>query len=155
MIYGAPGDRNMSRLLALLARARVLPVPGGHHLHQPVHVGDVASAVLAAAERPGSIGRSYDVAGPLPLPFSDLLRAAASAVGSRARFVPVPLRPLAAAAGAYQRLSRHPAFRAEQLRRLGEDKAFAIGDAVADLGYWPCPFRDGITAEARALGLAA
>ncbi len=38
MIYGAAGDRNLSRLLALLARMRgapvppVLPVPGGGHL---------------------------------------------------------------------------------------------------------------------------
>ena len=39
-------------LLALLARAPLLPVPGGgRHLQQPVHVADVADAVLAAAER--------------------------------------------------------------------------------------------------------
>jgi len=39
MIYGAPGDRNLSRLLALLSRAPMLPVPGGgRHLQQPVHV---------------------------------------------------------------------------------------------------------------------
>jgi uncharacterized protein YbjT (DUF2867 family) len=49
MIYGAPGDRNLCRLLPLLRRAPVLPVPGGAHLQQPVHAADVAHAVLAAA----------------------------------------------------------------------------------------------------------
>jgi uncharacterized protein YbjT (DUF2867 family) len=155
MIYGAPGDRNLSRLLVLLKRAPVLPVPGGRGLHQPVHAADAADAVLAAVERPAAIGRSYDVAGPQPLPFTDLLRICAAAVGSTARFVPVPLPPLIAVARAHQRLSRHPWITAEQLRRLGEDKAFAIGAAAADLGYTPRPLTEGIRAEARALGLAA
>src|ERR1039458_5855430 len=70
MIYGAARDRNLSRLLMLLSRtrARVLPGPGGgRHLQQPVHVADVADAVLTAVERPGAAGMTYDVAGPEPL----------------------------------------------------------------------------------------
>src|SRR5205814_7044896 len=75
MIYGAPGDRNLSRLLVLLARARrgraplpvslplPLPVPGGgRRLQQPVHVADLAEAVLRAVERPQAVGRRYNVA---------------------------------------------------------------------------------------------
>jgi uncharacterized protein YbjT (DUF2867 family) len=155
MIYGAPGDRNLSRLLALLARAPMLPVPGGgRHLQQPVQVADVADAVLAAAERPGTAGCCYDVAGPEPLTFAELLRISACAVASRTRFVPVPLTPLVAMARGYERLSQHPKISAEQLRRLAEDKAFVIEDAERDLGYAPRPFRAGIRAEAEAMGLA-
>ena len=155
MIYGAPGDRNLSRLLALLARAPMLPVPGGgRHLQQPVQVADVADAVLAAAERPGTAGSCYDVAGPEPLTFAELLRVSARAVASRTRFVPVPLTPLVAMARGYEQLSHHPKIRAEQLRRLAEDKAFVIEDAERDLGYAPHPFPAGIRAEAEAMGLA-
>jgi uncharacterized protein YbjT (DUF2867 family) len=153
MIYGAPGDRNLSRLLVLLRRMPVLPVPASAGLQQPVHVADVADAVLAAAERPGTAGSTYDVAGPEPLTFEELLRAAARATGRRTRFVPVPLAPLAAAARGYELVSRHPRIRVEQLRRLAEDKAFAIDAAVRDLAYAPRSFADGIAAEARALGL--
>lgn len=156
MIYGDAGDRNLSRLLRVLSRAWVLPVPGaGSCLHQPVHVADVASAVLAAAERDATVGSRYDVAGPEPFPFTELLGTCAHAVGSRARLVPVPLGPLVAAARGYERVRRHPRLRAEQLQRLAEDKAFPIDDAVRDLGYAPRPFTEGIRAEARALGLAA
>jgi len=154
MIYGAPGDRNLSRLLTLLSRARVLPVPGGQCLHQPVHVADGAGAVLAAAVRPAAIGSRYDVAGPEPLPFAELLRISACTVGSSTRFVPVPLAPMVTLARGYERLSRRPRIRAEQVRRLGEDKAFAIDEAARDLGYAPRPFPEGIRDEARALGLA-
>ena len=156
MIYGAVGDRNLSRLLLRLSRAVVLPVPAtGGCLHQPVHVADVADAVLAALQRPAAVGTLYNVAGPEPLPFAELLQTCARAVGSRTRLVPVPLAPLVMLARGYERLSRHPRIRAEQLLRLGEDKAFAIDDAIRDLGYAPRPFADGIGDEARALGLAA
>ena len=156
MIYGDAGDRNLSRLLLRLSRAPVLPVPAaGGCLHQPVHVADAAGAVLAALESPAAVGGLYNVAGPAPLPFAELLGTCARAVGSRTRFLPVPLPPLVLAARGYELISRRPRIRAEQLRRLSEDKAFAIANAVRDLGYAPRPFADGIADEARLLGLAA
>jgi nucleoside-diphosphate-sugar epimerase len=155
MIYGAPGDRNLSRLLRVLRRTPVLPVPGtGTCLHQPVHVADAAAAVLATLQQPAAIGSLYDVAGPQPLSFTELLHTCIHAVGSGTRLVPVPLAPLVTMARGYERLSRHPRIRNEQLLRLAEDKAFPIEDAIRDLGYAPRPFTDGIAEEARMLGLA-
>jgi nucleoside-diphosphate-sugar epimerase len=156
MIYGAAGDRNLSRLLLWLSRATVLPVPGtGRCLHQPVHVADAAAAVLAALERSAAIGSLFNVAGPEPIPFAELVHTCARAVGSRTRLVPIPLAPLVTLVRGYERLSRHPRIRAEQLLRLAEDKAFPIDAAIRDLGYAPRPFADGIGDEARALGLVA
>ena len=168
MIYGAPGDRNLSRLLALFAlfaRAEralpvslvvpvplILPVPGGgRRLQQPVHVADLAEAVLTAVERPETAGRGYDVAGPDPMTFADLLRAAAAAVGCRVRLVPVPLGPVIALTRGYERVSRAPKIRAEQWQRLAEDKAFPIEAAGRDLSYAPRSFGEGIRAEAALL----
>jgi uncharacterized protein YbjT (DUF2867 family) len=154
MIYGAPGDRNLSRLLALLKRAALLPVPGRRHLQQPVHAADLAEAVLAAAERSAAAGQSYDLAGPEPLTFDELLRTSARAVGSTTRLVPVPLAPLVALARGYEHISQHPRIKVEQLERLAEDKAFRIDDAVRDLDYAPRPFEDGIALEAALMNLA-
>jgi uncharacterized protein YbjT (DUF2867 family) len=155
MIYGAAGDRNLSRLLHALTRTPVFPVPGGgKHLQQPVHVADVASAVLNAVERPATKGQRYDIAGPEPITFAGLLRTAAQAVGSRTRFVPVPLAPVVVAARYYELCSARPRIKVEQLQRLAEDKAFHIDNAARDLDYTPRPFTDGIQAEAHTLGLA-
>jgi nucleoside-diphosphate-sugar epimerase len=156
MIYGAARDRNLSRLLLRLSRAKLLPVPGtGERLHQPVHVADVAAAVLAALTRTTAIGSLYNLAGPEPFPFAELLRTCARAVGSKTLLIPVPLAPLVMLARGYELASRHPRIRPEQVLRLGEDKAFAIDEAVRDLGYAPRQFADGIGQEARELGLAA
>ena len=118
VIYGDPGDRNLSRLLPLLPRAPILPVHGAAHSQQPVQAADVADAVLAAAERPAAAGHVCDVAGPAPLTFTELLRTAADAVASRTRFVPVPLPPVVAAGRGYELLNKSPKIRVEQLRRL-------------------------------------
>jgi uncharacterized protein YbjT (DUF2867 family) len=164
MIYGAGGDRNLSRLLALLARLRGAPIPGGvplvapvpgggRQLQQPVHVADLAGAVLSAVEREAAACRRYDVAGPEPLTFAEVLRTSAAAIGGRVQLLPVPLAPVIALTRGYERLSRRPRIRVEQWQRLAEDKAFPIDAAACDLDYAPRAFTEGINAEAAGLGL--
>ena len=152
MIYGLPGDRNLSRLLQLLRRTPVVPLPGGgRRLQQPVHVQDLAGALLASVGAAAASGRTYDVAGPEPLTFRDLVLTAARAVGRSPRLVPVPLRATRLALSVYEQVSAHPRLKAEQLDRLAEDKAFSIEDARRDLGNDPRSFDAGIRAEAAVL----
>jgi uncharacterized protein YbjT (DUF2867 family) len=149
MIYGGADDRNMHRLLAILRRTPVLPLPGGgRRLQQPVHVEDLAAALVAALDADVAIGKTYDVAGPSPLTLRVLVETAATAVGRAPRLVPLPLTPAIAAARLYERVVARPRLKAEQLERLAEDKAFDIGAAERDLGYAPRSFEEGIAAEA-------
>lgn len=150
MIYGTPGDRNMWRLLRLVRRSPVVLMPGGgRNLQQPVHVADLAEAMVAALERPVAIGRAYDVAGPDPLTFREIVAQAGAAVGRRPRGLPLPARPVIVVLGAFERRTgRHLPIKAEQIQRLVEDKVFPIDAARADLGYAPRSFAEGIAAEA-------
>ena len=149
MIYGTPADRNMARLLRLVRRSPMVPVPAtGHGLQQPVHVDDVARAIVAAMESPWAAGKAYDIAGPEPLTLRQVVQEAAAAMGRAPRLVPVPLAPAVAAAAIYERVAPRPRLTAEQLRRLGEDKVFDISVARRDLAYDPRPFSVGIAEEA-------
>jgi uncharacterized protein YbjT (DUF2867 family) len=148
MIYGAPGDRNMERLLRFLRRSPVVPLPGGgHRLMQPVHVDDLAWFVVTALDEEAA-GATFNVAGPDALGLREVVAQAAAAVGRRPRIVPIPLRPIIGAARIYERVAARPRLRAEQLLRLDEDKDFDISAARA-LGYEPRSFREGIATEAR------
>ena len=91
MIYGDAGDRNLSRLLLLLPRAPVLPVPGGGATCSSRSTWPTWPTRCWPRRRSGRGRATYDVAGPEPLTFTELLRISARAVGSRTRFVPVPL----------------------------------------------------------------
>ncbi len=149
MIYGAPGDRNMARLLRLLQRSPIVPLPGGgNRLQQPVHVDDLAHAIVGALDRHEAVGTAYDVAGPRALSLREVVEQAAAAVGRRPRLVGLPLGAAIVAVRAYERVVRHPRLRAEQIERLAEDKAFDIDSARADLGFSPRSFEDGIREEA-------
>lgn len=154
MIYGGADDRNMARLLGLLRRWRFIPVPGGgSSLQQPVHVEDLAQAIVTSLDRPGSIRRSYELAGPAPLPLREVIRQAGAAVGVWPVLLPVPLGLAVALLKAVESGSRRPLrIRAEQLERLREDKAFDIAAASIDLDFAPRSFVDGIRTEADYLG---
>lgn len=152
MIYGAPGDRNMARLLRLLRRVPVVALPdGGRRMQQPVHVDDLAAVVAAVLERPASVNLAYDIAGPEPLTLRQVVELAGTAVGRKPRVVAVPLKPAIAVVHAYETVSRRPRLKAEQVQRLAEDKVFDISSARLDLGYNPRSFREGIEQEAAML----
>lgn len=153
MIYGTPADRNMARLLRALRRLPVLPLPGGgRSLQQPVHVDDLASAIVGALGRPMSVHRAYDLAGPEPLTLRTLIEQAGLAAGRQPMLVSVPLAPAVALARLYEVIAPSPRLKSEQLARLAEDKAVDIGPACAALGFEPRSFVDGICAEASLIG---
>ena len=148
MIYGTPGDRNMIRLVRWLDRWPVLPVFGsGRSLQQPVHVSDVAWAVVQALETPATIGRQFNLSGAAPLTYNDVLRLTAEALGRGVRRFHVPARPIITALQASERLGITLPIKAEQVLRLNEDKAFSHAEAAEAFGYSPMEFEQGIRQE--------
>ncbi len=145
MIYGAEGENNVRRLAALARRLPVLPLPaGGRCLVQPIHQDDVTACLVAALARPWGTPQAVVVAGPAPLTYADFIRAIAHAAGLRTpRVLPLPawllmaLSPLTALPGL-------PRIHADEIRRLLEDKAFAIDDMRALLGVIPRPLAVGL-----------
>lgn len=150
MIYGTPADRNMIRLLRWIRRFPVVPMPGsGRTLQQPVHVEDLADAIIGALERPVSARREYDVGGPEALPLRDLVRLAGEAIGRRPALLALPLGPAHRLVVTLRRIGLPMPVKPEQVLRLTESKAVDIEPARQDLGFSPRPFAEGIAAEAR------
>jgi len=152
MIYGSELDKNMHKLLRFLERSPVFPLFGpGTNLWQPVYFEDCAAGVLAALESERAVHKSYDLPGPEPLTYRELVETAAGALGREPRILPLPLEPVRLALGAAERLGVPLPVKSEQVLRLREDKAYPLGEAKADLGYDPRPFREGISLEVRRL----
>ena len=155
MIYGAPGDRNIERLVRFVSRRPFVPVPGsGRSLVQPVHVDDLADGIVAAWASAAAVGKSYDLSGAASLSLDALIDAAAAACGRRARKLHLPLGPVAGMLGLLESVGLRPRIKREQVLRLAEDKAFPHEEAARDLGFVPRTFEDGVQEEARLLGLA-
>jgi len=150
MIYGAEGERNVSRVLRLLRRwPRWLPVlaplpDGGRHTIQPVHFEDMVAAVVAAVEADTAGQETVIVPGPKPISYAEMLRACGAAAGRRVRVLPVPAAPLIALAAAGRALRLPLPFGPDELRRACEDKAFDAAPLERLLGVTPRPFDAGL-----------
>jgi uncharacterized protein YbjT (DUF2867 family) len=155
MIYGTERDRNVARLLRWLARWRLMALPGGGHaLQQPVHVQDVARALVDAAQSSAAVGGTYTLSGLMPLSFRDMVCDAACAVGVKPLLLPIPLAPLTSGLGACESLGVKLRITAEQIRRIAEDKAFPHDEAARDFGFIPRSFADGVRQQACLMRLA-
>jgi nucleoside-diphosphate-sugar epimerase len=146
MVYGAGGENNVQRLAALLRRLPVAPLPdGGRALVQPIHQDDLSACILAAIDIAWTGPEALVVAGLAPLPYRDFLALVARAAGFRPpRVVAVPAGPLRALAPLSRLLPLLPRIDADEIRRLGEDKAFDVTAMRERLGVVGRPLADGL-----------
>ncbi len=142
-VYG-PGDKAFSLIARGVRFAPVLPIPGdGRQRMQPVYVGDVAEAVVAALLRDEAAGGTFEVGGPDILTFDDIVRAVGDAVGRCPPLVHLPLGPLRTLAALAARLPGPPLTPdALEFATMG---ALADSAGVAErLGVRPLSLREGL-----------
>ncbi|MDO9368217.1 MAG: complex I NDUFA9 subunit family protein [Sphingopyxis sp.] len=88
IIFGRE-DQFINRFAALIRLSPVVPVIAPHAKFQPVYVGDVADAVVAALA-PAAAGKVFEIGGPQVLTMRGLLRWIGDATGRSPLFVDIP-----------------------------------------------------------------
>ena len=108
IIYG-PGDAFINLFKQQIEKLRLVPVIGhGRYQLQPVPVWQVAQGFALALEKPVSENRSYDVGGPDPITFNDLIDTLARVLKKKAFKLHLPVWPLRLSAGLLQGYSWFP-----------------------------------------------
>ncbi|MFL5618875.1 MAG: NAD-dependent epimerase/dehydratase family protein [Gemmatimonadaceae bacterium] len=100
-VYG-PRDRDFLRVFRLATLPVALHAVPRHHTFSIVHVADTVTALLLAAERPATIGRTYFVANETPTSWRELYAEMARAAGVTPKVelqIPLPAITLAGLAG--------------------------------------------------------
>jgi nucleoside-diphosphate-sugar epimerase len=139
LLYGNGRDQSLSRLVRLARRWRCLPLPRrAAGLRQPVHVDDVAQAVLRCLLGPDPVPGHFDLPGGETLPFDVMVRRALAVAAPGTRILRLP----------------GPMFRAGvRLARIG-GRLGPAGEGVlarldADLAYDPEPVRNALKLQPR------
>jgi uncharacterized protein YbjT (DUF2867 family) len=154
MIFGTARDRNISRLINYLCRWPVLPVLGnGQSLQQPVHVEDVATAIVAALDAEAAVQQTYNIAGKSVVSYNHLVDTTARLLGRHVRRVHLPPAPVVAVLRLMERASLPVPLQAEQVLRLNEDKIFDYSAAADALDYHPMSLEEGLYREIAAMDL--
>jgi nucleoside-diphosphate-sugar epimerase len=144
MIYGHKDDRNISRLVRIVARYPILPLIGhGGSLIQPVLIHDLVKAHEKALLNPKYYGKSYDIGGSIAYSNRDLIAYTASKLGRPARLIPLPVVLIEAGVALLSKLGISPISR-EQVHRFQEDKHIDLSPFIKDFEYVPRDFKQGI-----------
>ena len=86
-----PGDALFGTLADLARLLPLLPLIGGGRARlQPVYVEDVAEAVARILADPGTVGRTYELAGPWVYTLRELVSFALRVIGKRRLLMAVP-----------------------------------------------------------------
>jgi NADH dehydrogenase len=129
-------DQFINRFAAMIRLSPVIPVIAPAATFQPVYVGDVADAVIAALEAPAA-GRTFELGGPQAVTMAALLRWIADATGRKRLFVDVPDAVASALASGLGWAPGAPITK-DQWLMLQSDNIVAPGaDGLAELGIAP------------------
>jgi len=144
VVYGE-GDRFTADLRSMLLRYPALPVFGETEFRlQPVSIEDVVEALCQAVERPAFENEVFELGGPAPLLFGEIVEAVARAVDVSRRVVGLPaaMEPVVTAAAGS--LGWPEPWSAERYRRLRESGLLAGPEHAlrAVFRLEPLPFRE-------------
>jgi NADH dehydrogenase len=89
IVFG-PEDQFFNRFAGMARMLPFMPVVSGATRLQPVYVGDVADAVVAAAGHADAPGRTYELCGPRAVSFRELLHYILEVTGHRRPLVDMP-----------------------------------------------------------------
>lgn len=127
-----------SPLPAPLFYSGLSPLDAGSFRMGPVHVADVAAAFAAALGREDAAGQTYELCGPTPLTWKEILQRIAAASGKSKLMLPAPAMLVAPMAGLMERFSWFPVTR-DQIKMLVSGNT-CDDDGLLRLGIAPTPF---------------
>lgn len=138
LVFG-PEDNFFNRFATMAAWLPVMPVICGATRFQPVYVGDVADAVMAALTKPGAAGKIFELGGPHIYSFRDLLVWILHQTQRARRLVNVPLGLARLQAALAEHLPGKPLTRDQLLMLQHDSVCDAALPGLAELGIVPTP----------------
>jgi len=122
----------------------VVPVPGdGKSRFQPVHVDDIAQALVAALERPGTAG-VHEIGGAEPVTYDEMLAETMRGTGKRRPTVHLPVPLMKPAAMFMGLVMPDPPVTVDQLDLLAVDNTPHENALEPVFGVRPRPFRGAL-----------
>jgi uncharacterized protein YbjT (DUF2867 family) len=138
IVFG-PEDQFFARFGAMAMVSPFLPVIEGNTKFQPVYVGDVADAVIAALELPSAQGQVFELGGPQIMSFRDVLDYVLHETRRNRLLLPVPRWLAGIQAAVLQHLPGRLLTRDQLLMLRRDNVASDAMPGLAALGVAPTP----------------
>ena len=133
-----PGDALFGTLAALARLLPALPLIGGGSTRlQPIFVEDVAEAVSSILSDPGTVGRTYELAGPKVYTLHELVNMTLQLMGKRRLLVPIPFAVAEVQARLFELLPNPPLTTGQVDLLKTDNVASGVLPDVQDLNIQP------------------
>jgi len=133
-----PGDALFGTLAALARLLPALPLIGGGSTRlQPIFVEDVAEAISSILSDPGTVGRTYELAGPKVYTLHELVNMTLQLMGKRRLLVPVPFAVAEVQARLFELLPNPPLTTGQVDLLKTDNVASGVLPDVQDLNIQP------------------
>jgi nucleoside-diphosphate-sugar epimerase len=141
LVYGAGRDATLTRIATLAQRWGRFPLPrNATGLRQPVHVGDLATAAVAALGSAATHGQTYALPGGEAVAYREMVRRVLAVLEPPPALVELP-SPLFNLALVAAKLAGGTGLGEAAVQRMRSDLVFDAAPARRDLGYAPRAFR--------------
>ncbi|MEM9668154.1 MAG: NAD-dependent epimerase/dehydratase family protein [Pseudomonadota bacterium] len=154
MIYGYPGDGNLSGLLKTLSWVPLFPVPGnGKAVQQPIHVEDLAQIATALANGDWDASGILPIGGPDAVTHRAMLQLIKRIAGGKGIILPLPVGPVKSAVTVASELGIRLPLTPAQIGRVDLNKAAVDPADVPDDLVPQTPLETGLRNLATEMGL--
>ena len=144
LMFGWFDRKRLEWLARFMQKSPLFPIPGpGRFIRQPLFVADFCQHIECCLGNPGLTG-VYDITGMEQVSYISLMRQLRVSVGSRTRFIHLPIPLFSFLLRLWALLSRAPAFTTSQLQALTAGDEFDVID-------WPGIFAVSATPLSQAL----
>lgn len=149
-VYG-PGARGLfAKIARLVETLPIVPIVGdGRQRFRPIHVDDLAAAILACLEAPATVGRTYDLGGLDGVSFAAFIDGVGELLGRRRAMLRLPIPLCVGLARVLALVAKNPPLTIDNIVGLRQMSECDIAPAQADFGFSPRRFADGIAAMRR------
>jgi nucleoside-diphosphate-sugar epimerase len=145
MIYGSEDDPNFSKMIKFIKdKGFFMTFGSGNNLIQPIYIEDVAGSISSIINNKKTYKKTYNIAGEKPLKYNGMLEIVKEKLKKRFRVIKLPIRLSRFLISIYAGISRNPLLTADQIERMGVNKAYSYQKAREDFGFSPVSFEKGI-----------
>lgn len=148
MLYGLDKDKNIYTLIKFMNKYRVFPIIGeGTGLKQPVHVYDVADAVLTSMYKEDLCKNEYNIPGASPVEYNEMIQQIKRNLGKSVFVFHIPITLARIGFYLFKKLRPNTFLNIEMINRVNKSYTFEYTNAQKDFNYQPMSFQDGVKTQ--------
>lgn len=145
MLYGIDKDKNILTLINFMNKYNFFPIIGkGNGLKQPVHVYDVADAVITAMFNEKLNKNEYNIPGANSIEYSKIIYEIKKNLNKPVLIMHIPVSVARLGFMAYKIIKPKTIINISMINRVNKSFTFDYEAAKKDFGYSPMTFEQGV-----------